>query len=245
MTKAERTRACLNCGVDFIARRSQIDAGTGKFCSHRCAFDGTAHNYLFAPEVQKLAAERRRESVAINGTKHGRGEKSILWKGGREALIQRNREKYNKKSIDYRMANPEKRAATLSRYYKKNSAKIAISRAKWNDSNKEKKYLLGVVWRSKNKALLHVYANNRRALVKKCGGRLSKDISQKLFKIQNGLCACCRKPLGDNFHLDHIMPMALGGSNTDDNIQLLRSRCNQQKHAKHPVDFMQERGFLL
>jgi 5-methylcytosine-specific restriction endonuclease McrA len=74
---------------------------------------------------------------------------------------------------------------------------------------------------------------------------LSKDISQKLFKIQNGLCACCRKPLGDNFHLDHIMPMALGGSNTDDNIQLLRSRCNQQKHAKHPVDFMQERGFLL
>jgi hypothetical protein len=25
----------------------------------------------------------------------------------------------------------------------------------------------------------------------------------------------------------------------------LRSRCNQQKHAKHPVDFMQERGFLL
>jgi len=39
--------------------------------------------------------------------------------------------------------------------------------------------------------------------------------------------------------------MMAGGSNTDDNMQLLRKLCNLQKHAKHPVDFMQERGFLL
>lgn len=56
---------------------------------------------------------------------------------------------------------------------------------------------------------------------------------------------CCGLPLGDNYHIDHIMPLALGGSNTDDNIQLLRQRCNNQKCAKHPVDFMQSRGFLL
>lgn len=35
------------------------------------------------------------------------------------------------------------------------------------------------------------------------------------------------------------------GTNTDDNIQLLRKLCNLQKSAKHPVDFMQQRGFLL
>jgi len=28
-------------------------------------------------------------------------------------------------------------------------------------------------------------------------------------------------------------------------MQLLNAICNLQKHAKHPVDFMQERGFLL
>lgn len=42
-----------------------------------------------------------------------------------------------------------------------------------------------------------------------------------------------------------IVPLALGGTNTDGNMQLLRSTCNQKKHAKHPVDFMQQRGFLL
>jgi 5-methylcytosine-specific restriction endonuclease McrA len=51
--------------------------------------------------------------------------------------------------------------------------------------------------------------------------------------------------LGDNYHLDHIVPLAIGGTNTDDNIQLLRQKCNQQKSAKHPIDFMQSRGFLL
>jgi 5-methylcytosine-specific restriction endonuclease McrA len=45
--------------------------------------------------------------------------------------------------------------------------------------------------------------------------------------------------------MDHIVPLISGGTNTDDNIQLMRSRCNQQKSAKHPIDFMQSRGFLL
>ncbi len=36
-----------------------------------------------------------------------------------------------------------------------------------------------------------------------------------------------------------------GGANIDGNIQLLTGLCNRQKHTKHPVDFMQERGFLL
>lgn len=40
------------------------------------------------------------------------------------------------------------------------------------------------------------------------------------------------------------MPIARGGSNTDDNVQLLCPACNLKKSAKHPVDFMQERGFL-
>lgn len=41
------------------------------------------------------------------------------------------------------------------------------------------------------------------------------------------------------------MPLALGGANEDWNIQLLRQRCNNQKKAKHPVDFMQSKGYLL
>ena len=77
------------------------------------------------------------------------------------------------------------------------------------------------------------------------GGVLTLGLSLRLFQLQKGKCACCKKPLGSNYHMDHIMPLALGGTNTNDNIQLLRARCNLQKQAKHPVDFMQQRGYLL
>ena len=78
------------------------------------------------------------------------------------------------------------------------------------------------------------------------GGRLSKGLAAKLFAMQRGRCACgCKQPLGDDYHLDHRMPLVLGGANTDDNMQLLRKICNLQKHAKHPIDFMRQRGFLI
>jgi len=99
-------------------------------------------------------------------------------------------------------------------------------------------------WRKSNKQKLRIYRANRRALTAS-SGRLSPGLAERLFDLQKGRCACCGKRLGDKYHMDHIIPLALGGPNTDDNIQLLRARCNSQKNAKHPVDFMQERGYLL
>jgi hypothetical protein len=109
------------------------------------------------------------------------------------------------------------------------------------DRNKEavSKYL------AENSGKRRVYEQCRRARKRKAGGVLSLDIGDRLYALQKGKCACCRLPLGDDYHLDHIMPLALGGPNTDDNIQLLRAKCNQQKSAKHPIEFMRSRGLLL
>ena len=87
--------------------------------------------------------------------------------------------------------------------------------------------------------------HNRRARMLEVGGKLSSGLSGRLFKLQRGKCACCKLPLGDDYHLDHIIPIDLGGANEDWNIQLLRAKCNCQKHNTHPIDFMQSKGFLL
>lgn len=72
------------------------------------------------------------------------------------------------------------------------------------------------------------------------------DIQDKLLVLQRGRCACCRCDLrNEKYHLDHHMPLALGGAHDDRNMQLLCKTCNLSKHSKHPVDFMQSRGFLL
>lgn len=116
-------------------------------------------------------------------------------------------------------------------------------RAAYNASPKAR--AMRTAYRKANLAKYRVYQENRRAREAAAGGQFSLDIIPKLFAIQKGVCPCCRQPLGDNYHLDHIIPIALGGASTDDNAQLLRKSCNHQKHSRHPVDFMQSRGFLL
>ena len=62
---------------------------------------------------------------------------------------------------------------------------------------------------------------------------------------ETGMGPVCSVDVSKNYHIDHIMPLALGGYNGPPNLQILCRTCNQKKYCKHPVDFMQERGFLL
>lgn len=141
----------------------------------------------------------------------------------------------------YCRAHPEKVKATQSAYYAANAEKIKASKSAYWAIHAEKI----AAARATKPEIGRINGENRRARKLKAGGTLSKGLSEKLFKLQGGKCPCCKQPLGDDYHLDHLMPLALGGSNTDDNMQLLRKTCNLQKNAKHPVEFMQSRGFLI
>lgn len=156
-----------------------------------------------------------------------------------------HKDEKNEYNAAWRAANPEKIKALNSSWYKKNRHKIKAKHAAWCAANKEKIKDSHSAWVSANLEKCRVYNNNRRAKTR-IGGKLSVDIKEKLFALQKGKCACgCKQPLGDDYHLDHIMPLSLGGSNTDNNIQLLRATCNLQKSRKHPIDFMRQRGYLL
>ena len=141
--------------------------------------------------------------------------------------------------------NKEQSDAHKAKWASENKAKKIISDARWNKDNKEKVSKKNARWRENNKNKVRANWQNRKAAKLKIGGRITAGLREKLFVLQRGKCACCGLPLGDNYHMDHIMPIALGGPNTDDNIQLLRKLCNNQKYTKHPIDFMQSRGFLL
>lgn len=160
----------------------------------------------------------------------------------------------NIKKTAWRAANPnhqanwyadnrEKQKAAASAWYAANRDKAKATAARYRANNPDKYKAAIAQWHAANPEARRTIRQNRRA--RKNGGKLSRGLRDKLFKLQRGKCACCGEPLGDYFHLDHIMPLALGGTNTDDNMQLLRAKCNSQKSAKHPVDFMQSKGLLL
>jgi len=141
-----------------------------------------------------------------------------------------HREQLLEKSRKRKADNPEKERARLRKWKADHPEKMKEARAKY--------------WADRPSAR-RIYKQNRRAKETDNGGTLSPDIVERLFKLQRGRCACCGESLGRDFHLDHILPIALDGQSTDTNMQLLRKRCNLKKNAAHPVKFMQSRGFLL
>jgi 5-methylcytosine-specific restriction endonuclease McrA len=94
-----------------------------------------------------------------------------------------------------------------------------------------------------------VARRNRKARERAAVGKLSKGIRKSLYESQRGKCPVCKSKLildgAKKCHIDHVVPLSAGGTNTDDNVQLLCFECNVSKGAKHSVDFMQSRGFLL
>ena len=163
----------------------------------------------------------------------------------RKASYQRNKEKSAIRTSAYYKKNRDQISKINTAWRQRNADLVKRAGAAWNEANRERVREIKRAWELRNPEHRRLNDQNRRARLRRDGGRLSKGLSARLFKLQKGKCPCCGKPLGSNYHLDHIIPIAGGGPNTDDNIQLLRARCNIQKHSKHPVEFMQSRGFLL
>lgn len=161
------------------------------------------------------------------------------------AYYAKNHERKNAAERARYAANPDIHNARREIWRLANVERDKANSAAWREANSEKIKANDAAYAKENPEYFRIKNQNRRARKRSNGGVLSKNLSEKLFKLQKGKCACCGLPLGENYHLDHIMPIALGGLNIDSNIQLLRQRCNNQKQAKHPVDFMQSRGFLL
>lgn len=172
----------------------------------------------------------------------------------------KNKESVTAANLRWRLANPEKVRAFQEKYaienrdkiierrrlyYACNAEALRIKNAEYRNLHHDKRKASKAKWASANPERCLMYAHARRARKTKAGGVLTKGLKERLFKLQKGKCPCCKQPLGEDCQLDHIHPISLGGENIDSNIQLLRARCNYQKHARHPVEFMQSRGFLL
>lgn len=132
---------------------------------------------------------------------------------------------------NWRSLNKERCLAVNALYKKENAEKVKEANTLWNLNNKEAKA---------------TSSRNYKARKKNASGTLTRSLKEKLMTLQNGRCVCCKVRLtSKNTHMDHVVPLKTGGSNTDDNIQLLCQPCNNSKGAKDPIDFMQSRGFLL
>ena len=178
------------------------------------------------------------ERYVSSGCKPCSTKRSAIW-------YKANSERVKEKVAEYRADNLERVKAKQAEYNAANPDRARARWVAWYAVNREKAKAYTAAWQKANPESCRIITQNRRARKLANGGKLSKGLSAKLFKLQKGKCPCCNQPLGDNYHMDHIMPIKRGGANEDLNIQLLRQQCNQQKSAKDPIEFMQSRGKLL
>jgi len=69
-----------------------------------------------------------------------------------------------------------------------------------------------------------------------------RDYSIRLAARDGGcICFYCKESLNSDFHIDHKVPIAKGGTHSLDNFALACMPCNQEKHAKDIDEFREWR----
>lgn len=142
------------------------------------------------------------------------------------------RERRNAYWRDARRADPTKNRSTVRAWTAANRERKQVENAAWREANAERMKSLRAEWKKANAHRIRVHKATRRARAR-AGGSLSPNIVPTLMIAQAGRCALCTCTL-ERYHLDHIVPLVLGGTNTDGNVQLLCPPCNLRKGAKHP-----------
>ena len=142
-----------------------------------------------------------------------------------------------------------RRLAANAASVERNKARVKAKRTEWYRANaerlREKAKLNGAKWRAAHPDKHAAKERNRRALKRSAEGVHTVADIAAIRVAQKDRCACCRVKLRGKGDVDHIVPLFRGGSNWPANLQILCEFCNGSKGSKDPLEFMQQRGFLL
>jgi hypothetical protein len=150
------------------------------------------------------------------------------------------------KNKQYLKDHPEVGRKAALRWRNKNIERARESANRWYADNPEKRRALAL---KKIKAKPEVYRaiwHKRRARKVAAGGSYDADDLAAILEAQNFCCSYCSADLRKvKKHIDHIMPLARGGSNDKSNLQYTCNSCNCKKRDKDPIAFAREIGRLL
>jgi 5-methylcytosine-specific restriction endonuclease McrA len=141
----------------------------------------------------------------------------------------------NYAKIRWHAIDPELRKSRRRASYAANRERAIRYTAEWAVRNpKHAKELKALIRRRRRSRELGSEGSHTRA-----------DLAA-ILKAQSHRCAYCRSDLRKTKrHVDHIQPLARGGSNDRANLQYLCAPCNLAKGARDPVEFAQGLGRLL
>ena len=154
------------------------------------------------------------------------------------------KEKRLKEKAEYRESNRELLAKNQKEYYRANKEDCIEYQKKYRIEKKDiikekhKEYMKKDFAKISKRNSSH----KRRELVR--NGDVT-TIQLKELIDRSKKCYWCEKKIGKLYHIDHVIPLASGGSHTIDNIVISCPSCNLRKSNKDPYQFALSVGKLL
>jgi 5-methylcytosine-specific restriction endonuclease McrA len=183
-----------------------------------------------------------------------------------------NKEQLKESYAEWASNNKEKRCSTMNAWreankehvlnyrkswYEKNKDKQSASHKIWYIKNRERAIGLNKIWKENNKAHLavskkkwsyenpeknRIYRHTRRARMRNSEGTHTAQDIKDMHKAQGGCCIYCGVDVGEDYHVDHIVPLVKGGSNGKENLQITCPTCNLKKGQKDHAEFLSLNG---
>lgn len=172
----------------------------------------------------EMHKERNRQNYAVH--KEARRAYAARYRQEHPEQVQSyreaNREKHREYDRLYHIAHREGKALSSIEYRKKNAERLKAKRKQYSQT-------------SRGRIMARANAHNRRAMKRNAVGSHSTEELYQQLKRQKNKCYYCKKKLGNNrgdWHGDHIVPLAKGGSNDIHNIVIACPTCNIRKRDK-------------
>lgn len=256
MDESTPSKACTRCGVtkplEDFHRRSDHPTGRVSHCK-RCVSEKSAARYTatVTPERRAAGAERQRNRRQAMTD----AERAELRRKNREHMKRAHDadpEKFRARSAAFKAANPERvaelrkafherhpeRKAQYDRAYRESRrAEVEQRKADYYRLNAERVKARVRQWALANPERVSELRQRRRARVR--GSAVGPIDVEALW---TGLCGICGQQLDPSLRrpnlfsrsIDHIVPLAKGGTHTQDNLQWTHLVCNLRKGVKLP-----------
>jgi 5-methylcytosine-specific restriction endonuclease McrA len=197
---------------------------------------GAEHTRRYRERHKEILAERRQNISPEKKAAQAEYQRQH-YQANKERIAERNKRHYQD--------NKERKSTYGKEYYQQNREKVLARTGQRQRENRETYAAYTYKWRIKNPEYARSIMHKRRASGHGADEHFSRHDITVLFALQKTKCAICHVSIKHAYHIDHIVPLSLGGTNGKHNIQLLCPPCNLKKNDCHPVDYMQKQGYLL
>lgn len=113
-----------------------------------------------------------------------------------------------------------------SRYYIENKSVINERNKKWASENHEYKKQINKEYSQNNKDKINISTSRRRAKIKNA---LHIKHNTEIERVYQSLAIRVKDCIGVDFHVDHILPLDVGGFHHHGNLQVVPGRLNESK----------------